>query len=147
MRAPTPRAPLTVTGAALALTLVLTGCTSDPAPTSERAAADAYIAALNSKNTQALRALAPPGNDAEADAADRIARLGGRGLRLQTVDIQHDFGPDTASARLTTVTADGSVAEHRLVLTRTKGGRWCIALGHNPKATTKTRSSTEKPPP
>ncbi|MER5485041.1 hypothetical protein ABT024_17705 [Streptomyces sp. NPDC002812] len=103
------------------------------APTSERAAADAYIAALNSKNTQALRALAPLGNDAEADAADRIARLGGRGLRLQTVDIQHDFGPDTASARL--------------ILTRIKGGRWCIALGHNPKATTKTPSSTEKPPP
>ncbi|MCM1969008.1 MULTISPECIES: hypothetical protein [unclassified Streptomyces] len=90
---------------------------------------------------------APTSERAAADAADRIARLGGRGLRLQTVDIQHDFGPDTASARLTTVATDGSAAEERLVLTRIKGGRWCIALGHNPKATTKTPSSTEKPTP
>ncbi|MDA5281212.1 hypothetical protein [Streptomyces sp. Isolate_45] len=149
MRAKDGRAPLIVTGAALAL--LLTGCSSDTGPNagpeSERAAADAYIAALNAKDTQALRALAPPGNDAAAEATDRVDRLGGRGLRLQNVEVQHDFGPDVASALLVTTAADGSAGEERIVLTRIDG-RWYITLGQNPEgANDKTPASTQKPTP
>ncbi|MEV6574459.1 hypothetical protein [Streptomyces sp. NPDC051577] len=47
------------------------------------------------------------------------------------MEFQHDFGPDVASARLVTTTADGSAGEERIVLNRMDGRRH-IPLGHNP---------------
>ncbi|MBT1186747.1 hypothetical protein HET69_22780 [Streptomyces sp. CJ_13] len=140
---------LAVTGAVLALGLTGRGSDSGPkpGPESERAAADAYVAALNAEDTKALIALAPPGNDAGAEAAEKVERLGGRGLRLQSVEVQLDFGPDAASARLVTAAGNGSVHEERIVLTRIDG-RWYITLGQNPDATNgKTPSTTQKPTP
>ncbi|MFJ7272740.1 hypothetical protein ACIQV3_39980 [Streptomyces sp. NPDC099050] len=138
--------PLIVTGAVLVLLVAGCGADSGAGGESERAAVNAYVAALNAKDAQALRALAHPGNDAEAEIADRVGRLGGRGLRLRDAEVLHEFEPDFAQVRLATEAADGSAGEERIVLSRV-GGRWYLALGQSPAGSRKPRSSAEKPAP
>ncbi|MFI1177445.1 hypothetical protein [Streptomyces melanogenes] len=114
------------------------------APKTEREAVNAYVAALNSKDTAALQRLAPSGNDASAEATSLIKANGGRDLKITSVDIQHEFGPDTATADVAASAKDGKGYHDRITLGRSDG-KWSVAIGQNPKGATKESSSTERP--
>ncbi|MEU0272613.1 hypothetical protein [Streptomyces sp. NPDC006307] len=105
---------------------------------------NAYVAALNAGDTSALAALAPPGNEADAEAAERVEASGGRGLKVTRVDIAHDFGPDFATADLSGTDKDGKRYSERLALSRHEQA-WFVALGENPKGRDKSPASTATP--
>ncbi|MFD3760803.1 hypothetical protein [Streptomyces sp. NPDC058622] len=138
---------LGLAAAAALVSVLATGCTGDPDPKtgagSERAAVDTYLTALNARDAEALNALAPPGNDAQAEVSERIGRLGGRELKIGQLDLEHEFGPDVATAQLTARAQDGTTHDERLGLTRT-GGRWYITMGQHP-APSKTPAETKRP--
>ncbi|WP_418958160.1 hypothetical protein [Streptomyces tritici] len=110
----------------------------------ERGAVDAYVAALNASDPAALAALAPPGNEADAEAEARVRASGGRALEVTKVDIAHDFGPDVATAALAATDRHGQRYGERLTLTR-HGRTWFVALGENPRGHDKLPASTTKP--
>ncbi|MFD5575473.1 hypothetical protein, partial [Streptomyces cadmiisoli] len=122
-------------------------CMGGASPTtgadSERGAVDAYVVALNSKNTEALSELATPGNDPKTEVADRVARLGGRDMKVAKLELLHEFGPDFATAHLSIRAQDGATHDEILGLSR-HDGRWYITMGQNPSPS-KTPASTARP--
>lgn len=92
-----------------------------------RAAVDAYVTALNTRDTGALERLATPGNDAAADIRQRLDANGGKDIRLDGADISSEVSPEVASAQLRGRTTTGSY-EERLMLTR-RDDRWHVVLG------------------
>ncbi|MFI8392759.1 hypothetical protein [Streptomyces sp. NPDC085540] len=138
---------LALAAAATLAGVLVTSCTGVPDPKtgadSERAAVDTYLTALNARDATVLSGLAPPGNDAHAEVAERIGRLGGRELTIGQLDLKHEFGPDVASAHLTARAQDGTTHNENLGLTRT-AGRWYITMGQNP-APHKTPAETKRP--
>ncbi|MBP2471467.1 hypothetical protein JOF53_000339 [Crossiella equi] len=119
--------------AILATAGLLGGCSteSDRGAADERSAANSYVTALNNRDTPALHKLAPPGNSADEDIKDRLARHGGRGISVESVDLRKDFGEDHASAHVLGKDSQQQRFEERLTLTRVDG-RWYVALGSNP---------------
>ncbi|MFD4247690.1 hypothetical protein ACFWP3_39825 [Streptomyces sp. NPDC058525] len=104
---------------------------------------DAYVAALNSKDIEALSGLATPGNDADAEVADRVGRLGGRQMEVAKMELRHEFGPEFATAHLSLRAQDGTTQEEILGLSR-HDGRWYVTMGQNPNPS-KTPASTARP--
>jgi len=117
--------------------------TPDTGADAPRAAVDAYIQALNARDSQALSRLAPPGNDATDDISRRIEANGGKDIRLTNADISSEFAPDMAAARLTGTSSTGDYSE-RLTLTRTDD-RWYVVLGEAPQNPSKQPASTSRP--
>ncbi|MFE6911975.1 hypothetical protein [Streptomyces erythrochromogenes] len=104
---------------------------------------DAYVAALNAKNTGALTGLATPGNDPNAEVADRVLRLGGRDMKVAKLELLHEFGPEFATAHLSIRAQNGATHDEILGLSR-HDGRWYITMGQNPSPS-KTPASTTSP--
>jgi ketosteroid isomerase-like protein len=126
---------------------LLSGCSEaagEAGADSERGAVDAYVEALNSSDEEALAQLAPPGNDAEAEAADLIRKNGGRSFKVEQVDISHEFGADFASANLVARGTQGEELRQTLGLSKSDD-RWYVGLGENPEGRQKSPASTSKP--
>ena len=104
-----------------------------------RAAVDAYVAGLNARNTEALAALAPPGNDARQDIAERLTTDGGQDIRLNSVSLTGDITPDVVTARLEG-RGRGGAYRARLTVARC-GERWCVVLGQAPSRRTPARTA------
>ncbi|MET7717843.1 hypothetical protein [Streptomyces sp. NPDC005407] len=127
---------------------LLAGCSGaasgDAGAETERGAVDAYVDALNSGDEEALAGLAPPGNEAEEEAATLIRENGGRSLKVEQVDIAHEFGPDFASATL--VARDKSGDELRATLSLSKADdNWYVDIGENPQGRQKSPAATSTP--
>ncbi|MFE7773304.1 hypothetical protein ACFU5O_05305 [Streptomyces sp. NPDC057445] len=131
------------------IALLVAGCSDDDAGApagakSERGAVDAYISALNARDTDALADLAPPGNEAAREAAALVGAKGGRSLTIKSVDISHEFGPDFAAAHVVSRGKDGKELLDDLTLSRSSG-HWYVAIGENPKGRDKSPAETSKP--
>ncbi|MFD5620960.1 hypothetical protein [Streptomyces yangpuensis] len=103
---------------------------------------DAYVAALNLKNTEALSKLATPGNDPKAEVVERVGRLGGRDMKTAKLELRQEFGPDFATAHLSIRAQDGTTHDEILGLSR-HDGRWYVTLGQNPSPS-KSPASTAR---
>ncbi|WP_143662623.1 hypothetical protein [Streptomyces sp. CB03238] len=138
---------------ALATTLVfalLVGCAQEEpssAGRSERETAEAYVAALNARDVEALVELGPPGyEETEQDARKVIATDGGRGLKLKDVRVSHEFGDDVASTQVIATDRDGKPFSTYVQMSR-HNGTWVVAMGHAPGAGQDGKSSatTDRP--
>lgn len=98
--------------AALAL-FALSGCSSqraaeadaEPAASRDdgvRQAVDGYLTALNARSATSLIRIGGVEDEAwsRREAAKILAAKGGRGWKISDLDVEHDMGPDTGSARL-----------------------------------------------
>ncbi|WP_171166169.1 hypothetical protein [Streptomyces sp. I05A-00742] len=123
--------------------LVLTSCgggDSGEGARSEKDTAGAYVAALNARDVDALVRLGPSGHEGAAEDARRIvAEKGGRGLSVTSVDVSHEFGPDTADAVVSATDGGGTVRRETVTLVR-DGERWCVPLGRKEGAAPKQTS-------
>ncbi|MFG2628478.1 hypothetical protein [Streptomyces sp. NPDC048473] len=118
-------------GVTLAALLALTGCGNDdakPGAGADHEAVEAYIAALNERDSDALLKLdGATGPDAERDAQKVISEKGGRGLEVEGIEIDYDFGPDTGSAKITAKDSKGADYRENLTITR-DGNQWRLAI-------------------
>ncbi|WP_141746954.1 hypothetical protein [Streptomyces agglomeratus] len=137
-------------GAAAALCALLTGCSSDDGSDvsrTERDTAKAYVAALNARDADALAKLGEPGYEGvKKDASEIIAADGGRDLKVKSVQVTHDFGPDVASAHVTATDDRGKPFSTYIQMSRSKDV-WVVALGQAPGfgKDGKTPASTSTP--
>ncbi|MFI8421780.1 hypothetical protein [Streptomyces sp. NPDC085460] len=139
-------------GAAVIGCAALVGCTQEAAPgdgRTERQVAEAYVAALNGEDVGALVKLGPPGYEGvEADARELLAADGGKGLKVESVEVSHEFGDDVASARVLGEEEGGKPFSTYVQLAR-QDGSWVVVLGHAPGAAAgkdgASPASTERP--
>ncbi|MBB1246280.1 hypothetical protein GL263_22375 [Streptomyces durbertensis] len=95
----------------------------------ERQVVEAYVEALNARDSAALVALAGQGRrGVEEDARGLIADGGGRSLVVRDVRVLRDFGPDLASAHVVAVDEAGEKFETYVQLARERG-TWVLVLG------------------
>ncbi|MFP3991857.1 hypothetical protein U9R90_31165 [Streptomyces sp. E11-3] len=121
--------------AVLALVLggaLLTGaCSSednDPSGAkSPRAAADAYVKAVNGRDEDALRDLYAPqhSEDSRTKEAKRLVGSLGDGVELSVVDVKQDVSPKFASVRLGGSAGEGRHAEY-IQLSEADGAWWVV---------------------
>lgn len=129
--------PRSVLCAAIPLAVIaLGGCAGSSASSTEqrteRETAKAYVSALNEKNVDALAELAPSGHTGtKKEARTIIAAHGGRGLRIKSIDVSHDVGPDEASAHVSTKDNRGKRFSTDIQMSREED-TWVIVLGHAP---------------
>ncbi|MFJ9678512.1 hypothetical protein ACIRP2_10695 [Streptomyces sp. NPDC101194] len=120
-----------IVGVTLATLLALTGCGSDdvkPKAGSDRKAVEAYVAALNERDANALLKLdGARGPGVERDAQKAIDEKGGRGLEVEGIRIDYDLGPDTGSALITAKDSKGADYRERLTITR-DGKQWHLVI-------------------
>jgi len=118
--------------AALVGGVVLSGCSSDgssDAQRTEQETAKAYISALNDQNVTSLVGLAPSGHEGtEQEARDIIAEHGGRGLKIKSMDVSHDVGPDEASTQVSGTDRQGKKFSTDIQMSREKD-TWVVVLG------------------
>lgn len=111
--------------------LVLVGCGPDTGADSPKAAVDAYIAALNAKDADAVQRLGIPSPaSADDDGQRKVDELGGLDIRLDSADITTPVSPYHAIARVTGTSSAGGYSE-KLLLQRDTDDRWHIAI-HKP---------------
>ncbi|MBT2529751.1 hypothetical protein J7E91_31295 [Streptomyces sp. ISL-99] len=137
-------------GVTLAALLALTGCDNGgPAPKArgDRETVEAYIAALNDRDTGALLKLdGTTGPDAERDAQKIVKEKGGRGLKVEDIRISYGFGPDVGSAKITAKDSKGGDYSENLTITR-DDGKWYLTILPAPKQdpSGKTPAETSTP--
>ncbi|MGW7365592.1 hypothetical protein ACWGI8_19655 [Streptomyces sp. NPDC054841] len=118
-------------GVTLAALLALTGCDSGDSgskASGDRETVEAYITALNDRDTGALLKLdGATGADAQRDAQKIIKEKGGRGLKVEDIQITYDLGPDVGSAKITARDSKGADYSESLTITR-DGGSWHLTI-------------------
>ncbi|MFF2406255.1 hypothetical protein [Streptomyces sp. NPDC058092] len=123
-------------GVTLAALLGLAGCDSgdsEPRASSDRETVEAYITALNERDTDALLKLdGATGPAAERDAEKVIKEKGGRGLKIDDIRINYDLGPDVGSAKITAKDSKDADYNESLTITR-DGGEWHLTILPAPK--------------
>ncbi|WP_432169386.1 hypothetical protein [Streptomyces sp. 1222.5] len=143
--------------AALAL-IALSGCSSERAdrvgaePTASpadgvRQAVESYLTALNARSATGLIRIGGVADEAwsRREATRILAARGGRGWKIGDLDIEHDMGPHTASARLTATDAAGRPMTATFTVTR-DGGTWhLVVFSGQPHPPGRTPASTERP--
>ncbi|MFD4377485.1 hypothetical protein [Streptomyces sp. NPDC058486] len=114
---------------------LLVGCTQEGPQgdgRTERQVAEAYVAALNARDVDALVELGPSGYEGvEADAREALDADGGKGVEVASVEVSHEFGDDVASARVLGEGKDGKPFSTYVPLARHEGS-WVVVLGHSP---------------
>ncbi|MER8005039.1 hypothetical protein [Streptomyces sp. NPDC094149] len=145
--------------AVLAALAVASGCSSpddksaSSSPSSSasadgaRGAVEAYVAALNSRSVTDLIA-AGGVEDAKwsrQEATQILADRGGRGWKIKGVQIEHDMGPDTGSARLVAEDKAGKPLRDTFTVTRRKGRWHLVVFTHQPTKPGKKPASTATP--
>ncbi|MGW2722702.1 hypothetical protein [Streptomyces sp. NPDC001492] len=144
--------------AVLAALAVASGCSSPadkatPSRPSSSASADgareaveAYVTALNSRSATALMAVGGV-TDAKwsrQEATQILADRGGRGWKIKDVQIEHDMGPDTGSARLVAEDKAGKPLQDTFTVTRQKGTWHVVVFTHQPTGPGKEPASTDQ---
>jgi hypothetical protein len=143
--------------AALAL-FALSGCSSqraaeadaEPAASRDdgvRQAVDGYLTALDARSATGLIRIGGVEDEAwsRREAAKILAAKGGRGWRITDLDVEHDMGPDTGSARLAATDEAGRPMTDTFTVTRDKGTWHLVVFSGQPHPAGKTPASTERP--
>ncbi|MFE4577415.1 hypothetical protein, partial [Streptomyces chartreusis] len=124
--------------AALAALAFASGCSSgddeakssNPSTPSASASSDgareavvAYVNALNSRSADGLIEVGGVKNEkwSRREAEQILADKGGRGWKIKDVQVEHDMGPDTGSARLMAEDNAGKAMRDTFTVTREKG--------------------------
>lgn len=129
---------------ALGVLLLLTACAPDTGADSPQAAVDAYIAALNAKDAEALQRLGGDGTTAE-DAQRKLTDHGGQNIKVDNADISSDITPYFAVAKLSGTSSSGTYTE-RLNLSRDRDNRWHVAIAPpKPPDPNRPTSATDRP--
>ncbi|WP_282692014.1 hypothetical protein [Streptomyces sp. CC208A] len=136
--------------AGIACALLLAGCAQEEKGQgrTERQTAEAYVRALNDRDVAALVRLGPSGYEGvEADAREALAADGGKGLKIDEVEVSHEFAADVASTRVVATDRQGRPFTANVQMFRHEGD-WVVALGQAPGAGVKggaSPASTESP--
>ncbi|MGW3120719.1 hypothetical protein ACWDBW_26825 [Streptomyces sp. NPDC001107] len=145
--------------AVLATLALASGCSSPhgkaaPSSPSSTASADgareaveAYVTALNSRSVTDLIAVGGV-KDAQwsrQEATQILADRGGRGWKIKDVQIEHDMGPDTGSARLVAEDKAGKPLQGTFTVTRQKGTWHLVFFTRQPSKPGKEPATTDKP--
>ncbi|MBB1253883.1 hypothetical protein [Streptomyces alkaliterrae] len=114
---------------------------------SPRAAAEAYVEALNSKNGQALRDLFAPTYSEDRREAEASRLLGelGDGVRLKVVDVTQDVSPKVASLRLGGFDKSGDGGHPEYVQLTEDDGWWVLPADAGDGAVKGPTADTERP--
>ncbi|KUL25462.1 hypothetical protein [Streptomyces regalis] len=80
-------------------------------------------------------------DEAEQILADR----GGRGWKIKDVQVEHDMGPDTGSARLMAEDKAGKAMRDTFTVTREKGTWHLVVFTQQPAESGKESASADKP--
>ncbi|MFD4550376.1 hypothetical protein ACFVXW_26170 [Streptomyces sp. NPDC058251] len=144
--------------AVLAALAVATGCSThddkaDPSQSASassdgaRHAVEAYVDALNSRSATGLIRVGGVKDESwsRQEAAHILADRGGREWKIKDVQIDHDMGPDTGSARLLAEGKAGKSLRDTFTVTREKGVWHLAVFTHQPNGKGKESSSTDKP--
>ncbi len=129
--------------------VLLAGCSQGDTSTGSRTEQDtakAYVAALNASDVDALAKLAPTGHQgATREAQEIIAADSGRDLKIESVRVSHDFGPNVASTHVTATDHQGKPFSTYIQMSR-DDDNWVIVLGQAPGfgEDGKSPSSTDK---
>ncbi|MBK6014647.1 hypothetical protein [Streptomyces sp. MBT53] len=145
--------------AVLATLAVATGCSThdDKAEPSHsassessdgaRQAVEAYVDALNSRSATGLIKVGGVEDESwsRQEAAQILEDRGGQEWKIKDVQIDHDMGPDTGSARLLADGKAGKSLSDTFTVTREKGVWHLAVFTHQPNGKDKESSSTDKP--
>lgn len=108
--------------------LLLAACGPDTGADSPQAAVDAYVAALNAEDADAVQRLGNPSPASSDDDGQRkVDELGGRDIRLDSTDITTPISPYHAIAKLRGSSSAGAYSED-LYLERDTDDRWHIGI-------------------
>jgi len=138
----------------LAALVVASGCSSpdDKAAPSGSASVDgareavvSYVNALNSRSATDLIGVGGVKNEewSRREAGQILADRGGRGWKIKDVQIQHDMGPDTGSARLVAEGKAGEPLKDTFTVTRQNGTWPVVVFTHQPTEPGKEPASTD----
>jgi hypothetical protein len=140
--------------AALAL-LVVSGCSlnedetkPDASPADgARQAVDDYISALNARSVTSLIRVGGVKDKpwSRREAAKILTDKGGREWKIHELDIDHDMGPNTASAHLTANDKTGTPMNDTFTVTRDKGRWHLVVFSGQPTSPGKAPASTTTP--
>ncbi|MFE7277483.1 hypothetical protein [Streptomyces sp. NPDC057623] len=147
--------------AALAALAFAAGCSSgdDEAKSSSpsasassdgaRDAVVAYVDALNSRSAAGLIAVGGVKDEkwSRQEAEQILADKGGRGWKIKDMQVEHDMGPDTGSARLTAEDKAGKAMQDTFTVMREKGTWHLAVFTQQPAESGKDSASTAKPSP
>ncbi len=148
--------------AALAALAFAVGCSSaddeakssSPSPPSASATSDgaheavvAYVNALNSRSTAGLIEVGGVKDEkgSRHEAEQILADRGGRGWKIKDVQVEHDMGPDTGSARLMAEDKAGKHLRDTFTVTREKGTWHVVVFTQQPAESGKESAVTDKP--
>ncbi|MFM9369141.1 hypothetical protein [Streptomyces sp. Da 82-17] len=134
---------------ALAGLLLTAACSTDDGGSgaaSPRAAADAYVEALNGQDRDALRDLIAPSRseDERGAEAQRLIEAVGGDSEVRVVDVTQDVSPKAASARLGGTTAKGAY-EGYVQLGKEDDGWWVVPAATADDTESGPTAGTEKP--
>ena len=103
--------------------------------------------ALNSRSTTGLIKVGGVQDEqwSRHEAAQILADRGGRGWTIKDVQINHDMGPDTGSARLVAEDRTGHPLRDTFTVTREKGNWHLVVFTHQPPEPGKSAATTDKP--
>ncbi|MFF1318968.1 hypothetical protein ACFVZZ_05950 [Streptomyces chartreusis] len=145
--------------AALAALAFAAGCSSgdDEAKSSSpsasassdgaREAVVAYVNALNTRSADGLIEVGGVKNEkwSRHEAEQILADKGGRGWKIKDVQVEHDMGPNTGSARLMAEDNAGKPMRDTFTVTRAKGTWHLVVFTQQPAESGKESASTDKP--
>ncbi|WP_085207425.1 hypothetical protein [Streptomyces sp. Amel2xC10] len=114
-----------------------------------RDAVAAYIDALNSRSVAGLIEVGGVRDEkwSRQEAEQILAERGGRGWKIKDVQIEHDMGPDTGSARLRAEDKAGKALQDTFTVMREKGTWHLAVFTRQPAESGKDPASTAEPSP
>ncbi|MFB8758879.1 hypothetical protein [Streptomyces nigra] len=112
-----------------------------------REAVVAYVNALNTRSTAELIEVGGVKNEkwSRREAERILADKGGRGWKIKDVQVEHDMGPDTGSARLMAEDKAGKGMRDTFTVTREKGTWHVVVFTQQPAQPGKESASTDEP--
>lgn len=148
--------------AALAALAFASGCSfgddeaksSSPSTPSASASSDgareavvAYVDALNSRSASGLIEVGGVKDEkwSRQEAEQILTDRGGRGWKIKDVQVEHDMGPDTGSARLMAEDKTGKALQDTFTVMREKGTWHLAVFTQQPAESGKDSASTAKP--
>ncbi|MFF4148651.1 hypothetical protein ACFYZU_00485 [Streptomyces sp. NPDC001651] len=151
---------LTVPAALVAALTLASGCasgddaskspdrsTSSASPDGAREAVTAYVTALNSRSVDRLIDVGGVKDEkwSRQEAARILTERGGRGWQIKDIQIRHDMGPDTGSARLRAEDKAGKALRDTFTVTREQGAWHLVVFTHQPGESGKEPAATDRP--
>ncbi|MGW6735794.1 hypothetical protein [Streptomyces sp. NPDC055013] len=106
-----------------------------------------YVNALNSRSADGLIEVGGVKDEewSRREAGQILADRGGRGWKIKDVQVEHDMGPDTGSARLMAEDKAGKSLRDTFTVTRDKGTWRVVVFTQQPAESGKESAATDKP--